>query len=567
VIHEVRIRRCAITAAVVALVGCSAPPPAPTASPAGDSIFSAEEAASLITREFLAGHIRTLSGDDYEGRGTATAADQKTRRYLIDQLKDLGFEPGAAGGGWEQPVDVVGISAVVPEQWTFRVGERSITMRRHEDFVAVSGVQSASAAMTDAEVVFAGFGIEAPEQGWDDFKDVDLRGKVLLMLNNDPDWDPALFAGETRLYYGRWMYKYESAARQGAVGAIIIHTAASAGYPWSVVQSSWAGEQFELPAGEEPRLQVSTWMTEAAARRLVNLAGRSLDELVASARRSDFRPVPLGLTTSLQLTNTIRLTQTANVLGVLRGRDPGLADEALILSAHFDHLGVGEPDQTGDRIYNGAADNASGMAVVLGIARAITALPEPPRRSVLILFPAAEEQGLLGSAAYAAAPTVPAGRLAANLNFDIANFFGRTRDITLVGLGKSSLDEQARLVAQHQGRVVMPDQYPDRGYYYRSDHYNLAKIGVPGLSMKAGTEVIGRPAGWGREQHDAYDAIRYHQRSDEFDESWNFEGMIEDARFGFMMALAIANDDRLPSWTPGDEFEAARKRALAEIAD
>lgn len=525
-----------------------------------DPLAAAQAAALTITAETLAVHIRTLSGDAFEGRGTATAGDEKTRRYLIEQLQSLGFEPGGPDGSWEQAFDVIGVQSALPPQWSFRAGGGSLVLRPHEEFVATSGVQQATAALNEAEVVFAGYGIRAPEQQWDDFKGVDLRGKLLLVLNNDPDWDPGLFAGTRRLYYGRWTYKYEEAARQGAEGALIIHTTPSAGYPWSVVQTSWAGEQFSLPALDEPRLQVTAWITEDAARRLVGLAGRSLDDLVAAARRRDFRPVRLGVRTSLQLTNTLRRARTANVLGLLRGRDPQLARQALVYSAHFDHLGIGPPDARGDRIYNGAVDNASGVAALLGIARAIRSLPQPPRRSVLMFFPAAEEQGLLGSAAWAARPGWPAGQTVANLNYDGMNTWGRTRDITLIGLGKSSLDEAARRVAHRQGRIVLPDQFPDRGYYYRSDHFNLAKIGVPALSIEEGIDVIGRPAGWGRAQKEAYEAERYHQPSDEFDETWNLDGMVEDARFGFLMGILIANDDNIPTWVPGDEFEAARRR-------
>jgi Zn-dependent M28 family amino/carboxypeptidase len=384
-------------------------------------------------------------------------------------------------------------------------------------------------------------------------------------MNNDPDWDPNLFAGKRRLYYGRWDYKYESAARQGAAGAIIIHTTPSAGYPWQVVQSSWGGEQFALPAGNEPRVKVEAWATEDAVRRLMKSSGYDLEKLTAAARSRDFHPVPLGIRTSITFTNRLASLQTANVGGVLPGSDAKLATQVVVLSAHHDHFGIGEPDASGDRIYHGAVDNASGCAQVLAVAQALAALPERPRRSVLALFVAGEERGLLGSKYYAEHPTFAPGRIAADINIDGGNIFGRTRDATSIALGKSSLDAIAARVAAAQGRVVKGDQFPDRGYYYRSDQFSFARIGVPALFFSDGTDFIGRPAGWGREQIEQWELHKYHQPSDRLDGSWNFDGMIEDAQLAMLSAWLIAQADALPTWRPGDEFEAARKQALAAV--
>jgi Zn-dependent M28 family amino/carboxypeptidase len=426
-------------------------------------------------------------------------------------------------------------------------------------------VQQDRGSIKNAEVVFVGYGIQAPEYGWDDFKGQDLKGKVLLMLNSDPDWDPNLFAGNTRLYYGRWTYKYESAARQGAAGAIIVHTTPSAGYPFQVVQTSWSGEQVELPAENEPRVQVKTWMTEDAAKKLVALAGEDLSKLMESAKSKDFKPVALGITTSLDFTTKINRSQTANVYGVLKGSDPQVADEYVVYTAHHDHLGVGEPDAEGDKIFNGAMDNASGVAQLLAMGKAFKALPTPPRRSIMLLFVAAEEQGLLGSRYYAEHPSVPPGKMAANINYDGGNIWGRAKDIIYVGKGKSTLDADVDAIAKLQGRSVTPDQFPDRGFFYRSDQFNFAKIGVPALYLDTGTDFVGKPAGWGKEQHEAYEAKSYHQPSDEISDTWNYDGMIEDAQLGFWVGLNVANADAMPAWTPGDEFEAARKKALAEV--
>ncbi|MBW2542906.1 MAG: M28 family peptidase [Deltaproteobacteria bacterium] len=548
-------------AALLTFAGCSH---APTLQPLAQE---GQAAVARITAARLADHIRELSSDAYEGRGPATAGDLRTQQYLADQLDAIGLEPAGPDGSWVQEFDVVGITSEVPERWSFRSESETLTLDYWEQFIAASDVQRASSKIENAEVVFVGYGIDAPEYAWNDYAGQDLSGKVLLILNNDPDWDPELFEGETRLYYGRWSYKYETAARHGAVGAIIIHTVPSAGYPWQVVQTSWSGEQFELPAGDEARLEIASWITESAAVELAKLAGRDLAELVESAKSRDFQPVPLGVTTSLAFDNELSQARTANVIGRLPGSDPELSDEVVIFTAHHDHLGIGTPNESGDAIYNGALDNATGVAQVLAIADALQALPVAPRRSTLFLFVAGEEQGLLGSKYYAANPTYAPGKIAANINYDGGNIWGKVRDITFIGLGKSSLDAVVIEIAASQGRVVKPDQFPDRGYYYRSDQFAFAKIGVPATFFDAGTDFLGRPAGWGKEQMKKYEAAHYHQPSDEFDESWNFEGMIEDASLGFWTALRVANADAMPSWNPGDEFEAARKAAIEAVGD
>lgn len=543
--------------------GCRSPEPVEPTTPASIGLpEGAIEAANQITESVLKTPIVVLSDDLMKGRAPSSDGDRLARSYLANQLGELGYSPGSEDGGWEQRFDIIGITSREPREWTFEKDEQRESFKHWDEYVATSGVQEDSSVVRNAEVVFVGYGIQAPEYNWDDFKGEELSGKVLLMLNNDPDWSPDLFEGAKRLYYGRWTYKYESAARQGAAGAIIIHTNASAGYPYQVVQTGWTGEQFELPAEGEPRVQITGWLTEDAARRLVSLAGKNLDRLIESAHNANFHPVPLGITTSITLTNAIHRVSTANVLGVLEGSDPDLSNEAVVFTAHHDHLGIGKPDSTGDDIYNGARDNASGCAEVLAIARAIVALPERPRRSTLILFVGAEESGLLGSKYYASHPTFAPGRIAADINFDSANIWGKTHDLTLIGLGKSTLDSVAIDVAKLQGRVIEPDHFPDRGHYYRSDQFSFARIGVPALYFETGTDFIGRPEGWGEKQINDFTEHRYHQPGDELDDTWNFDGMIEDTRLGFFAGLIIANEDELPSWAPGDEFEAARKAAV-----
>jgi len=551
--------RFAVFAAVFVLAGSALAQSAPLA----DAVQQA--AHRDITRAALEGPIRFLSSDLLEGRGPGTRGDQLARLYLQTRLEGMGYQAAFANGAWQQPFDIVGIKGQFPKSWSFQGRGQRLDLAWREDYIAVSGVQQESVAIDDAELVFVGYGIQAPEFQWDDFKGANLTGKILVMMNNDPDWDPKLFAGKRRLYYGRWVYKYESAARQGAAGAIIIHTTPSAGYPWQVIQSSWGGEQFALPAVDEPHVRVAAWATEAAVRRLLQSSGYDLDKLVASAHTRDFHPVPLGIRTSITFTNSISSVQTANVGGVLPGSDARLGAQLVVLSAHHDHFGIGEPDASGDRIYHGAVDNASGCAQVLAIAQAFAALPERPRRSVLALFVAGEERGLLGSKYYAEHPSVPAGRIAADINIDGGNIFGRTRDATSIALGKSSLDEIAARVAATQGRVVKGDQFPDRGYYYRSDQFSFARVGVPALFFDDGTDFIGRPPNWGREQIEQWEMKKYHQPSDRLEGSWNFDGMIEDAQLAMLSAWLVAQADAMPSWKPGDEFEAARKRALAAV--
>ena len=525
-----------------------------------------QTAQTNITAGTLEAPIRFLASDELEGRGPGSRGDQLARLYLATELEGLGLKPGGPNGQWQQPVEFIGIKAQFPKTWSFQGKSGSTDLAWRDDYIAMSGQQSESVAVNDAELVFVGYGIEAPEYQWNDYKGASLKGKILVMMNNDPDWDPKLFAGKRRLYYGRWDYKYASAARQGAAGAIVIHTTESAGYPWQVVQSSWGGEQFELPAESEPRLQFKAWATDTALRKLLKSNGYDLDKLIQSAHSRKFKPVSLGIKTSLAYTTKLSHVQTGNVAGLLPGSDPKLKDQVVIFSAHHDHFGIGEPDATGDRIYHGAVDNASGCAQVLALARTYMALPaaERPRRSLLFLFVAGEERGLLGSKYYSMHPTFPAGKIAANVNFDGGTIFGRTRDVTLVSAGKASVDQVAETVAKYQGRELKPDQFPDRGSYYRSDQFSFARIGVPALFFSSGTDVIGKPPEWGRHAIEEWELKQYHQPSDKLDGSWSFDGMVEDAQLGFYSGWLIAQADAMPTWNPGDEFEATRKKALAE---
>jgi Zn-dependent M28 family amino/carboxypeptidase len=532
------------------------------------AILTSEErtAAEAIRARSMRADIRFLSSDLLEGRGPSTRGDRLAEQYVVSRFEAIGLEPGADKGSWLQPFDLVGVESQCPETLRVTRGAEHVDLRFHEDYIAASGVQAEEARLDEAEIVFVGYGIVAPEYRWDDFKDVDVRGKVLLIMNNDPESDPDLFAGKRRLYYGRWDYKYETAARHGAAGAIIIHTDPSAGYGWAVVQNSWTGEQFSLPASAGPALQVKAWTTDEASRRIVRLAGRDLDALRAAAERRDFRPVPLGVRLSLTLRNRIERRQSENVIGRLDGSDPRLRREAVVYTAHHDHLGTKSDPALGKKvIYNGALDNASGVAQLLAIAEAFVALPERPARTILFAAVGAEEQGLLGSAYLAAHSPVPPGRLAADINMDGMNIWGRTRDIAVVGLGKSSLDEWIGLLAEAQGRTVVPEAFPEKGSYYRSDHFSFAKAGVPGAYLDAGTQVRARPEGWGRQQQEAWERAHYHQPSDDLTPDWDFSGAVEDTRLLFFLGVKVAGAREMPTWRPGDEFEVARQKALAAV--
>ena len=558
--------RISIIVFVVFIAAACVDQEAETVGVTDDVPVSAEQVAEqTITADLMRDYVRELSDDKYEGRGPGSRGDSSARQYLVAEMEKLGLEPAAADGSWEQTFSLVGLTSDQPLEWNFSNADASLTLEQWDDFIVSSGVQAERAEVTEAELVFVGYAIQAPEYAWDDFKEVDLEGKVLLIMNNDPDWDPDLFEGKTRLWYGRWDYKYLSAARQGAAGAIIIHTQPSAGYPFQVVQTSWSGEQFELEAAGEPRLQVEAWVTEDTARDLVEMAGRDLDALREAADNRDFEPVPLGITTSIGMAVGLNRVETANILGLIPGSDPELSDEVVIYTAHHDHLGIGTPNESGDVIYNGAMDNASGVAQIMAIARALKRLPEAPRRSVLFALVGAEEQGLLGSLYYANNSTFPPGKIAANLNYDGGNIWGHTHDVTYIGLGKSTIDTIVSGIAAEQGRVVKPDQFADRGYFYRSDQFSFAKIGVPAMYLDTGTDFVDRPPDWGREQVDHYTDVNYHQPSDEYDDSWNFDGMIADAVLGFWAGLAIANADEMPQWNEGDEFEAARLDALEAV--
>ena len=564
----------ALPALALALLASAAPAASgPSPASLANVLSPAERAAAArVTPAELSAHTRFLSDDLLEGRFPGQRGDELAIRYLAAQLEAMGYRPGATDAAgrpsWFQEVPLVRHAATVPASIAFRRGAGEVVLPTGPGVSAEVVVHSVGdverATVKDAELVFVGYGIVAPEHGWDDYRNVDVRGKVVVLLNFNPPW-----AGDgVRLWYGRWDYKYLEAARHGAAGALLVHTTESASYPWQVVATSNGAVAFALPreGDADARLPFQGWISHDAAARLFRLAGRDLaaDEAAAKAPASKGAPgVALGVTTSLDMPVARERTTSANVVGVLPGKDPALREEAVLFTAHHDHLGVRTPPVPGERnVYAGALDNASGCAAVLAVARAL--VPAAPRRSVVVAFVTAEEQGLLGSRWYARHPTVKPGRIAADVNVDTVNHLGRTTDLSLVGLGKSTVDDVVKAVAAAQGRTVHGDPHPDRGAYYRSDHFELARVGVPSVNLGAGTRFVGRPEGWGQEQIARWIAANYHQPSDAYPpspEAWDLSGALEDVRLQLVVALRIANDPFLPRWTPGDEFEQARRRA------
>ncbi len=544
--------------------------PSPTvsadASPAEPGLPAGFQAAEQsIKADHLLADVSIIASDDFEGRGAGTEGDRKARAFLASRLADIGFEGFFDNGSYEQAVEIIGLNVQNPPDLEFTAANgASVRYQFGDGYMIMAGAQQPEISVADAEVVFVGYGIQAPEEDWDDFKGVDLKGKILLMLNDDPDWDDNLFGGARKLYYGRWTYKFASAAAQGAAGAIIVHTTESAGYPWSVVRASNSGAQFELKAGDEPRTAFNGWLSWEGSQALAKLGGQDLEALIGSARSRDFKPVPLGVLTSVALKVDVSHNTTANVAGMLRGSDPKLASEMVFLSAHHDHFGIGEPDQSGDTIRNGALDNGVAIAQALAVAGAFSALPETPKRSIVVLFPAVEEQGSLGSRYFVNSGVVQAGRIAADINLELGNVWGRTRDVMVYGLGKSELDDWLTQAAATQNRTIRGEQDVKAGWFYRSDQISFARVGVPAIWFKSGVDFIGHEPGWGEQQYADWIQNKYHSPGDEVDANWNLEGLVEDAQLAFRLAAMVAEADVTPTWYQGDEFEAIRKASLSE---
>jgi Zn-dependent M28 family amino/carboxypeptidase len=528
----------------------SAPAPAAAAGPAEDQI---QEAA-------LKAHVQALSADDMEGRAPSTPGGQRAADYIANQLKSMGVEPAGENGGYFQQVPIV--ESMVDR--SFALSVPGTTYKYLEDVVAFSGVEQPRVHV-QGDIVFVGHGIVAPELNWNDYAGANVKGKWVLVMVNDPPApaeEPTLFAGKALTYYGRWTYKFEEAARQGAAGAILIHTDESATYPWQVVQSSWSGTQYALPPAEGvPALGIKAWIRNAAAADLVRRGGQNLDRLRESALKRGFKPVPLNIRAAATLMQKTSRKTSPNVIGVVRGTN---AEQAVVFTSHYDHFGMRDPQPDdkpdADRIYNGAYDNASGVAGTLLIAQSMAKAAQRPARSMYFVFTTAEESGLLGAEYYAQHPVIPMDRVAANINVDGINYLGPSRDLVLLGADRSTLGPMAEALAKERGRVLGPDQHPERGYFFRSDHFPLAKAGVPALSISEPNEFIGANAAELKKRQEAYNSTDYHQPSDEFDPSWNFAGAVEDMKFLAQLAWRIAAQTEMPRYNEGDQFANARKR-------
>lgn len=530
-----------------------------------------KRAMESISTEAIRAHVKFLSSDLLEGRGPGTRGDAIATQYLASQLEALGLKPAGDGQSYFQQVSLLGLS--------YDPAKSSVSFVSHgrpamgplqylDQFVGMDQTQNATGKL-DSEIVFVGHGVDAPEYRWNDYKNLDVRGKTLVMLVNDPPasaTEPDLFKGRARTYYGRWTYKFEIGAAKGAQAVILIHTQDAAGYGWQVVRNSWGRERsFTKQGPSDPALQFAGWITEPVARELFRNAGQDLDALTRAAGSRDFQPVSLGYRLKGDVTTTIRTFDTANVVAKVEGSDPKLKDQAVLYTAHHDHLGIGTPDATGDRIYNGAVDNASGSAVVLELARAWANTSPAPKRSIVFAFVAAEEQGLLGSEWYGRKPPVPPGRTALALNFDAIFMIGRVRDITMIGVERTTFNPVAERVTRALGLTIVPDQDPEQGFYYRSDHFPLAKTGIPAFSVDGGHEVVGKPADWGRRKADEYRNKSYHQPSDEIAEDWDWSSGLQMAELGFWLGWEAANAATMPNWLEGEEFRAARDRSLAAV--
>ena len=507
-------------------------------------------------------HVRFLSLDLLEGRGVATRGEALTTEYLAAQLAINGIAPAGGDGTYFQAVPLVEVKAQ-PGSVLRLAGREAVP---GEEYVGNNERQTGREVF-DAELVYVGHGIAAPEFEWDDYKGTDVSGKVLVLFTNEPpSADQSFFGGEALTYYGRWTFKYEEAARRGALGVLIVHTDETAGYPWDVVRNSWSGSQPHVEVREgESKLALAGWLTSRAAEQVFERSeatrGKTLAELLDMANRPDFSPIPLGLRAEADLRSSIVPIRTRNVIGQLPGSDPDLQSEAVLYTAHWDHIGKVENDQGGDAIYNGAVDNATGCAVLLELARAFARLEKTPPRTILFAFVGAEESGLLGSAYYAANPVVPVGRTAVNLNYDGLYPFGPTSDYSLPGHERTTLRATVEALAENLGVTLTPDPQPEQGYYYRSDHFSLAKQGVPAFSLKTGSNYVGRPDGWGESRVKEYREAHYHQPSDEFREDWDFAGIAGIAQFGLELGRLVASQPDLPTWDEQDEFRPARDRS------
>ena len=522
-----------------------------------------------ISGEGLLGHINTLSSDAFEGRQPGSAGEDKSVDYLVGQFKALGLQPGNPDGTFLQKVPLEGFTAA-RTKISFATDGQWWDLGFPFDCVIWSRHYVPEITVTNSEVVFVGYGVVAPEYGWDDYKDVDVRGKTIVMLVNDPQvpdpkdptkLDDTMFKGKAMTYYGRWTYKYEIATAKGAAAALVVHETGPAGYPWAVVVGSNSRENFDLQAadGNAGRVPIEGWMTLDSAKKMCAKGDQDFDALKKAALRKDFRPVSLKSRANLVVGNSLREVASRNVIARREGSDPKLKNEYVVYTAHWDHLGK-NPKLEGDQIFNGAVDNASGTAALLELAKAYTKVT--PKRTVLFLSVTAEEKGLLGSKYYASHPLYPLDHTVANLNMDSMNVWGKTRDVIIVGYGQSTLEDIVRGILTPRGRVMTPEAEPEKGSFFRSDHFEFAKQGVPALYMHDGIDYLGQTPEFGRRKHDDYTQNDYHKVTDEIKADWDMRGAVEETEMLFQVGYAVAQGGEWPVWKPGSEFKARREAMM-----
>ncbi|MEO7083426.1 MAG: M28 family peptidase [Gemmatimonadaceae bacterium] len=553
-------------ASALAWISCAKAGDAPVGTGTANTDPVPPEALAAIDTATIMTHIRVLAADSLMGRAPGTPGEDKAVAYIEGQFKAMGLKPGNTDGTYIQKVPLVGITVTNSPSLTFTKGTQTRTLKWRDDYVAWTKHVAPSVSLDKSDVVFVGYGVEAPEFKWDDFKGQDMTGKTLIMLVNDPPLaDTSQFGGPRMTYYGRWTYKYEQGMKHKAAAVLIVHETDPAGYPFSVVQGR-ASEQFDLvtPDKNMSRSAIEGWITLDQAKALFKSSGQDFDSLKAKAATREFQPVPLGVTASVKLENKLRTIDSRNVVAKVEGSDPVLKDEYVIYTAHWDHFGIGTK-VNGDSIYNGADDNASGVAGLLDIAKGFAAMKTPPKRSILFLSVTAEEQGLLGSEYYAVTPIYPLAKTLADINMDELNVWGPTKDVTVIGLGASDLDDYAKAAAAEQdGRTLNPDAQPSKGFYYRSDHFNFAKLGVPAFDPEGGVNFVGKPQGWGLQKREEFDSKIYHTPQDQILPDWNLNGAVLDLRMFLTMGYRIAQASTFPEWKPGNEFRAAREKQLGK---
>ena len=557
---------CAFVAACNRGDSKEAPPPVPPTPPAAPA--PPVEGMAKIDHNAILERIKVLASDEFEGRAPGTKGEELTVKYLVDESKKLGLQPGNPDGTYVQKVPLVGMQSAEAQPFTVTKGAQKETFKWGDDVVPWTKRVVPTASISDSDMVFVGYGVTAPEYQWDDFKNLDVKGKTIVVLINDPQvtvagnpaqLDDKLFNGKAMTYYGRWTYKFEEGARRGAAGILIVHETAPAGYPFAVVQGNLR-EKFDVVTKNKnmDRSAIEGWVTLDVAKRIFEMAGQNFDDLKKKALSKDFQPVPLGLKASGGVKNTIRTIDSQNVVAKVEGSDPTLKNEYVVYSSHWDHLGVIAPDPNGDKIANGALDNASGTATLFEIAKGFLHVDPKPKRSILFLWVTAEEQGLLGSLYYAINPLYPLEKTVANINIDGVNQWGRTKDITVVGMGASDLDDVLREAAKAQGRTLTPDPESEKGFYYRSDHFNFAKVGVPALYTDTGEQFEGKDQAFSQKKRDEYTNNDYHKPSDQIKPDWDLTGAAQDAELLMLVGYRVANAERIPEWKPGNEFKARR---------